>query len=220
MKTKQSKLPAAMLEIFRELFDSRMALHISCKKMLQQVKSLDVRYITSSCIQIAVMIAATCFFFKAPSWERFALTAGGLIISASVLCTWINIQKGRVKDNSYDLEDYHRLEKLFLGIWATNRIEEVRSSSVLAQVLEDEVRAAVRLILAFQEDTKTDHTSEIADLHAFVKATLAIIVRLELMGSYNLVIPDSETMDTEEMMNARARELCTKLFEDPDFRMP
>lgn len=221
MKTQNQgvTLPTSMLDVFRDLYDVRVARHINSREMVSQVKDLNLQYVVFGVAYLILLIISTCAVYNLRTWATAGTSALTLLISASIFNAYLQRSKREVEQNEECLALYLKLEELFRKIWATGRIPQVKHTLELAFELENGLREAVSLILSLQCEKEKDSTEEIQELQSFVKNDTALIVRLELMFTNLIEIDDSGEMSDEEFFDARAHWFCEKLFENPEFRM-
>jgi hypothetical protein len=213
-----------MLRIFRDLFDHRVARHVKYDKMISNVSTLKWTYVISIIFYLLLVIIVAFALYMKPSWGHAGFAALVLIIARAICNSKIQFARREVDEDAEQLAFYYSLEKLFLEIWTTRRINTVSSSQKLLEELEKSLRTSIRHILTLQGDTKAlnkqKNEETIAKLHPLVKNLVALIVRFELMGSGFINVENSGEMSNEDFFNARAHYLYTQLFLNPDFRMP
>lgn len=215
MKTTYIYVSPETLRVFQDLFDHRLGM--KCREMLQNEASLRLTYIWSAVI-LAFELIMTVGLYAAHGifWESLLVLLATAIVSKS----YIREYKRKVRRDAESLVKYKNLEQIFLRIWASCRLANVPNSQKLVEELELRLRQTIDFILNLQGDKKKDWSPEIEKVRPFVKDSLALIVRLQLMGSYHIQIEGSQNMDDEELLDARARWLSERLFENPKFRMP
>lgn len=127
--------------------------------------------------------------------------------------TWIDSRVGLD-----DLRMWDDCKTIFSEICDHKHIKDDISSSQLVAYLENEVRQTVREILHIQKFNTNPMKDSSSELKSYLKNLMALVVRLELMGTGQISI--SMCGDEENLYDARADWFYTVLFRNPDFVIP
>lgn len=215
-------------QTFLALFEARMVWTASCSELLVQKKTAEKNANRFFWIGLSFLLigcgGAMCSILGALSSSTFGSNFETLYCGVFIIILFCGMY---LLDKSITLVDgqvaeqllmWNDCETMFSEICDYKQIKDDISSSQLVAHLENEVRQTVREILHIQKFDTNPMKDSSGKLKSYLKNLMALVVRLELMGTGQISI--GMCGDEESLYDARADWFYTVLFRNPDFVIP